>query len=182
DLGVGVIGELTAVLGAAAWESVTLGEVAMGLGTAVGGGGLVVVGRRLAVALAAGVRALEAWTRHLEATTSAARAAAGLAPVLAALLRAQLADRVVKPPPELDDSDELRVLRVAVDGDDDEIALLVGQLAAVDTGSTLPTNLGRALRRLEQLQREAQRRRAHPDAPRPRGRESSWWRRRKAQA
>lgn len=172
-----MIGEL---LGAA-WEAVTLGELAIGLGLAGGGAGTVVVARWTVRTLQAGTRALEAVTRHLEASTAAARAGARLAPLAAETMRCYVREhRGELPPPDEEDSDQLKVLRVAAEGDDDELERAAETLAKLPPGATLPTHLARAVRRLVELEQEAQRRRAgrpgrEEDVPRPRGRSGSWW-------
>lgn len=160
----------------AAWESVTLGELALGLGIAGGGATSVVVARVLVRALQATTRALEVWTRHLEASTAAARATARLAPLQGALLRQQLGDRGVDVPAE-DESDELQVLRVAAEGDDAELERAAELLARLPEGATLPTSLARAVGRLVKLEADARRRR-DADAPKPRERAASWLSRR----
>lgn len=172
-----MIGELVG----AAWEAVTLGELLGGVGLLGGGAGTVYLARGVTRALAATTRALELWGRHLDASTAAARATARVAPLQAELLRLQLRDRGVSVPAE-DDSDEVRVLRVVAEGDDDELRRAAEQLAQLEPGATLPSSLTRVVRRLVELERLAQERRGRPDAdaPRPRGRTSSWLRRGKA--
>lgn len=158
----------------AAWEAVTLGELLGGVGLLGGGAGTVYLARGVVRALTATTRALELWGRDLEASTAAHRAAARLAPLQAAMLRQQLADRGVKVPAE-DDSDELRVLRAAADGDEADLARVV-ELLSGDPESTLNRKLSRAEQRLVELLRAARRQRDN-DAPRPRDRGSSWLRR-----
>lgn len=165
----------------AAWETLTLGELALG-GTLLGGGaGSVFVARWVVRALKAGVGALEASTRYVEASTAAARAGARLAPLAAEAMRTYIRHRGGDVPAEVeDDSDQVQILRVAAEGDDIELAHAVEQLARLPSGATLPTSIGRAVRRLVQLEADAQRRRGQreTDAPKPRDRdhERTWLR------
>jgi hypothetical protein len=155
---------------AAAWETATLGDAAVWLGVAGAGGTSVVVARVLVRALTATTRALTVWTRHLEDSAAAARAEARLAPLKA------------------EAPDELRVLRVAAEGDETELARLVELLAASDPEGTLDRKLTAVEQRMVAIVREARRRRADktkvrdPDAPKPRGRSPSWLERRRTAA
>jgi hypothetical protein len=166
----------------------TLGELLGGVGLLGGGAGTVYLARGGVRALAAIVRALELWGRHLEAAAAAARAAARLAPLQAEALRAQIRQAGGKVPAEPEDSDELRVLRVAAEGDDVELAHVAELLAASDPEGTLDRKLSAVERRMVAMMREARRRRADkpkardPDAPKPRGRSPSWLERRRTAA
>jgi hypothetical protein len=170
---VAVIVELLAT----AWESVTLGEVAIWAGLA-GGGAVGTWAIRWSVrALQASTRALEAVTRHFEASTAAARAGARLAPLAAEAMACYIRHRNGTVPVVEEDSDQVRVLRVAAEGDDDELERVAELLAKLPPGATLPTSVGRAVRRLVQLEQDAQRRRGarrDEDAPRARDRTRSW--------
>lgn len=168
-----MIGE---ILGAA-WESLTLGELVLGLGGLAGGGGLVVVGKQVTRALGAVSSALDKWGRHLEATTAAARAGAHLSPLLAAVLRAYLRERNAPIPPLDDESDELHVLRVAALGDDAELEALSRQLEH-DGDASLSRRLTRTEQRLVELLRASKARKRADNVPRPRARSTSWLRRR----
>lgn len=164
---------------AAAWEAVTLGELLGGVGLLGGGAGTVYLARGAVRALAATTRALELWGRYLEAQTAAARSQARLGPLQAEALRCQIRTGNGKVPAEAEDSDELRVLRVAAEGTPDEIERVVEELARLDPEATLNRKLGEAERRLVQVARAAAARRrtkraADADAPRPRARASSW--------
>jgi hypothetical protein len=159
---------------AATWENVTLGEAVGGTVLAGGGAGLVVVARWVVRALQASTRALEAVTKHMEASTAAARAIArfaALTPLAAEAMRCSIRAANGKVPAIDDDSDELRVLRVAAEGDDLALARAAAQLADLEPGATLPTQLARVVRRMVELEREAQRQRGarEVDAPKRRG-------------
>lgn len=166
----------------AAWESMTIGELMGGVGLLGGGAGTVYLARWGARAFAATVRALDLWGRALEAQTAAARASAGLAPLQAEALRLQIRTAGGKVLVEAEDSDELRVLRVAAEGTPDELERVVDELARLDPEATLNRKLSATEQRLVELARAAAARRKagrpEADAPRPRERGSSWLRRR----
>lgn len=162
---------------AGSWDAMTLGELLAGLGLLGGGAGTAWLASAAARALGAGVRALDMWGRYLDASTMAARAQARNAPLQAAALRAQIKANGGTPPPDPEDSDELRVLRVVAEGDDAALAGLVEELATSDPESTLNRKLSDAERRLVAAVREVRRQRAaKDDVPRKREKSRSWLR------